>query len=254
MVDSVHSALIRSRLYGALASGFVVPRGHPAAGQIPQESAEESAASLRNLYGSQDLADAWRRLQSAREAARNSDTEERLRDTYRDLFVNLHPGAGVPPYETEYTCGTNDFMKNQDLADLMGFYRAFGLDLGQGERFGERPDHLAVELEFLHFLCWKEARARAEAVGEHIEVCQDAQRKFLRDHVARWAAKFADRLEGSTQEEFFLALAGLLRKMVREEAERLGVPAEPLPCLPVLPLASSEQNVCETDCGCPFGE
>jgi len=254
MLDSVKSALVRSRLYGALAFGFVGPTGDLAYGQVSQESAEEFAVSLKNLYGSEDLTDAWSRLQYAWEAARDTDTPERLHDTYCELFVNLHPGAGVPPYETEYTSGTNDFLKNQDLADLMGFYRAFGLDLGQGERLSERPDHIAVELEFLHFLCWKEAFACTKAVAEHIEVCQDAERKFLRDHLGRWVDGFTERVEGSTREEFFLAIASLLRKAVRQEAALLEVTPEPLQCLPVLPATPGNSMDCELGFSCPLGK
>jgi len=254
MLDSVQSAWVRSQLYGMLGSGFGDPRNDLAYGPVPQKSAEEFAVSLKNLYGSEELRDAWRRQQSAREALRDTKTREQLRDTYCDLFVNLHPGAGVPPYETEYTSGVNDFLKNQDLADLMGFYRAFGLDLGQGERLSERPDHIAVELEFMHFLCWKEALARTENIAAHIEICQDAERKFLGDHLGRWADRFAERVEGSTPVEFFLAITSLLRLAVKQEAALMELTLEPIQCLPVLPGNPGHEMACELGFGCPFGK
>ncbi len=86
-------------------------------------------------------------------------------------------------YETEYGL-PHEFRQSQELADLAGFYRAFGFGLGGPVR--ERPDHVAVELEFMYALSLKEAYAASQGLMEAAEICADAERKFLRDHLGRW--------------------------------------------------------------------
>src|SRR3990172_7014307 len=156
----------------------------------------------------------------------------------------------LPPSTSSPTDDPNpprggDFRQNQDLADLMGFYQAFGLNLRDAEESRERPDHIAVELEFLHFLCWKEAAARVDGDEEHISVCLDAERKFLGDHLGRWADLFARGLEKTAPEGFYPALAALLRAVVAQEVANLDVKPEPV-AVPE-PSSAPEPMTCGAD-------
>lgn len=64
--------------------------------------------------------------------------------------------------------------------ELLRFYRYFGLDFStDGAR--ERPDHLQVELEFMHYLSFLEAGAGDEHPG-----LRRGQQDFLERHLARW--------------------------------------------------------------------
>jgi TorA maturation chaperone TorD len=75
-------------------------------------------------------------------------------------------------------------VKSFELADIAGFYRAFGVEITPGT---ERPDHIAVELEFMHLLAVKEVVAAGrEDGGEHARICRDARATFFRDHLGRW--------------------------------------------------------------------
>ena len=98
-----------------------------------------------------------------------------------------------PPYETEYCRQTFSVYRSQRLADVAGCYRAFGLQ-PSCER-PERHDHLALELEFMAWLLVKQRhalRGGADAVSaEHAAVCRDAQRVFVREHLAWWVPAFA---------------------------------------------------------------
>jgi DMSO reductase family type II enzyme chaperone len=127
-------------------------------------------------------------------------------------------------YETE--CGLpHEFRQSQEMADITGFYRAFGFDLGGVTR--ERPDHLAAELEFMHVLALKEAYAFNGGNAEHVEICIDAQRKFLKDHLGRWVSLFAQALAQTAGLAPYVALAQFTAAFVEADAKRLGVELEP---------------------------
>lgn len=127
-----------------------------------------------------------------------------------------------PPYGSEYG-QAHIFEKTQTLADVAGFYRAFGLALAEGVH--DRPDHIALELEFMEFLCLKQALAEAGAHGpERIAFCAKAQRQFLDDHLGFWAFSFANRLRQRPEPGPFAAWAGLLEAFLAQEVSATGLP------------------------------
>lgn len=141
----------------------------------------------------------------------------------KDLQAAFRHGfgaAGSLCYETEYGL-PHEFRQAQELADIRGFYLAFGFDMGGAVR--ERPDHLAVELEFLHVLALKEAHARLHGVAEQVEVCVAAQAKFLGDHLGTWVDLFVQSLALNTEDAPYLPLAHFTAAFVQAEAARLGV-------------------------------
>lgn len=64
--------------------------------------------------------------------------------------------------------------------ELLRFYRYFGLDFSTGGA-RERPDHLLVELEFMHYLTFLEAGA-----GDAHPGLRRGQQDFLERHLTRW--------------------------------------------------------------------
>lgn len=135
----------------------------------------------------------------------------------RRLFGhNLSPDC--PPYETQYD-DAGIFRRTQDLADLAGFYRAFGLDLAAGDR---RTDHLPVELEFVAILCLKESLAVAKGRGEDASVCRRARARFLGEHLGRWIGAFAAAAGAKAPGDHFAALAALTAALVERDAAALG--------------------------------
>jgi TorA maturation chaperone TorD len=81
-----------------------------------------------------------------------------LNEAYERTFGLLVSGP-CPPHETDYLDSKHAFQRSNALADVNGFYRAFGLTTCQ--RHPERPDHVALELEFFAFLLGHERRAAA---------------------------------------------------------------------------------------------
>jgi TorA maturation chaperone TorD len=141
-------------------------------------------------------------------------------EAYLRIFGHTVKGD-CPPHELEYgSLHADKLYQPHLLADIAGFYRAFGLELTPEAT--DRVDHIALEAEFYAVLCAKEAYARVHGLPE-LDQCLDAQKKFLRDHLARWTPAFSRRVERHTTEEFYQHAARLLRETVLAECARHGV-------------------------------
>lgn len=167
-----------------------------------------------------------------------------LQAAYRHAFGL----TGSLCYETEYGL-PHEFRQSQELADLSGFYRAFGFEVGGAVR--ERPDHLAVELEFMQVLALKEAYAVEQGLSEPAEICHEAQRQFLQDHLGRWLGLFAHSLTLNTLEGTYLALGRFAAAFVKADAARLGVQLEEEPAGPMQPTPFDPDFSCSS---CPATE
>lgn len=139
-----------------------------------------------------------------------------------------------PPYETEYHLNEDTFFRAQQMADVAGFYRAFGLHVRDDLR--ERPDHAALELEFLALLLFKHRTALAQsdddAAEQHAAICRDARVAFVRDHVSWWLPSFAVALRKKSPTGLYAAVANLLAAVLPLERTQVNVPSPPAPCEP----------------------
>jgi len=137
--------------------------------------------------------------------------------------------AGSQCYETEIG-SPHEYRQSQEMADLAGFYRAFGFDVGGAVR--ERHDHLAVELEFMYVLALKESYAATlerENNLEHFEISVDAQKKFLSDHLGKWMELFAKSLAHFAETGPYVVLAQFADEWIKADARRLGITLESRP-------------------------
>ncbi|MFZ5823812.1 MAG: TorD/DmsD family molecular chaperone [Bacillota bacterium] len=190
----------RSRVYATLSRGFL----YPADELLAEMRGGQFARSLRTGLPV-DGAVRAERVQAALDAPGSREAE------YNLLFAGQ--GVPCPLYETEYT-SSHVWMQTQQMADIAGFYRAFGVDVQQS---GERPDNLASQLEFMSLLCMKEAVATADGNAEAAEICREAQSKFLTNHLGRWLPKLTERMEKVGAEGFYLELVRLTDWFVQYE-------------------------------------
>jgi TorA maturation chaperone TorD len=173
---------------------------------------------------------------------------EGRREEYDRVF-GLVPARECPPYETEYHPAKETFFRSQQMADVAGFYRAFGLQPGAASP--ERPDHLGLELEFMAIVLMKKRLAAAGGSGTLVaeaEVCDQAERAFFREHLAWWVPAFARGMRRKAGGGPYAALGELLAAFVFAERCRLGVPAPRHPVEAALIERPDEQPGCAT---CP---
>lgn len=146
-------------------------------------------------------------------AAAAADPQE-VGGEYERLFGS---DGVVPPYEGDYE--RDPFRRTRLLADVAGFYRAFGAEAAGPE--GERPDHAGCELEFLAFLSLRRSECLEGKDAAGAAVCREAEEAFLRDHLGRWLPSFLAELEAEAEVPLYCALAKAgARLWARELAER----------------------------------
>lgn len=207
MTKDIEMPLIRSHTYKLFSLAFLRPD-------------KELKELLRKGEFQLSIEDTFKRFNITSHIPYISDEMiENLEDTYYTVFGHSTPKE-YPPYETEYGV-SHVFMQSQELADINGFYKAFGLDLSKIAF--ERLDHISVELEFMAYLAFKEAHAIREGNPEHIELCRDAQEKFFKDHIGRWVPAFAVRLKKAFGSTFYANVAQWLKAFLDTDAKFLAV-------------------------------
>lgn len=106
-----------------------------------------------------------------------------------EALFGLIISKDCPPYETEFCHWNDPTYRSSQMADVGGFFRAFGLQ-PRRER-PERQDHVSLEIEFVAFLQQKLALAIESGEAEHVNICREALAAFVRDHIAWWMPTFA---------------------------------------------------------------
>jgi len=209
-------ALWRAATYRALALAF----SYPDAETFEQLGADLEEICAHGLTGESGLLPAAAALLAALRAADGAALGAR----HNELFAGE---VACSPYETEYEFDA--FAKARQLADIAGFYRAFGLKAATDER-ASPADSIATELDFLAHVALKLALAGADGRDDRVGVCRDAARTFLEDHPGQWLPLFCRTLAGLEEvDSFYGAAACLCDAFINQEIEAHG--ARPRPAM-----------------------
>jgi DMSO reductase family type II enzyme chaperone len=130
---------------------------------------------------------------------------ESLKAQYSGLFEVGSQGPPTPIREdlqTGQRAGTRE--------DIVRFYDYFGYRLD--DRFAWAPDHLSVELEFMHFLCFHEARDSADRLSWQL-----AQADFAGRHLDNWVPQLAAAVAGLAPGSFYSRALLALRDFVASD-------------------------------------
>ena len=208
MTDSggIERSNFRSNIYAILALAF----------SKPKDEAEKLYAAIVEANESLEL--------SEDVASENRDLG---RPSFSDLakeHLRLFVGPGhvhCPPYESAHRKDRpkleRGLVMGPSTADVRRRYAAAGL--GVSKSFTDLPDHIAAEMEFMHFLCAEESKFRQQGNDEEAKKRQIMERDFLNDHIEPWVAAFADCVLVSTNSSFYKAAANLLKGFTKSEVD-----------------------------------
>jgi DMSO reductase family type II enzyme chaperone len=139
-----------------------------------------------------------------------SQDREVLKREYSGLFEVGSDGPPVPIRE--------DLHLNQPAGvreDIVRFYEFFGY--GLTEKFAWAPDHLSVELEFMHFLCYQEVDMTANA-GDALSF-QLAQIDFSERHLCNWVSGLAEKIIGQHPDALYGKLIAAMSEFLVKDLE-----------------------------------
>ena len=243
-------AVARGHLYSFLASAFADPAGDPFHLALDPQRQRVAVAAVELLRSEtperMELGPGERSpvlLDLSRVVKELTTPGQNLVKAHQKAF-GLLIGKTAPLNETEYCASTDSFYRAQQLADIVGFYRAFGLK----REAKERADHLSLELDFMARLIEKEISAAQSAdphLRERANLCKDAQRKFFEAHLAWWAPGFAELLRRDSAGGLYAVLADALAALIPLERSRFNLPpVTPVGCLPPLAETPRESAGC----------
>jgi TorA maturation chaperone TorD len=211
-MTGVHeSALLRSTIYGVLAHAVHAPADETDDQVGSSASAATLLCELLERAGATAAADVARRLAGTAPSA----------NAARRVFGHT-PESAVPAYETQYGNDTL-FGQPRELSDIGAFVAAFGLTVDPARH--ERVDHVSCECELMCFLAAKEAYALEHRDDAMRSIVADAEKRFLREHLGRFAPAFGERLRRTDPQGFLGTMGSVLRRFVEWDCARIGVEA-----------------------------
>ncbi|MHC4159215.1 MAG: TorD/DmsD family molecular chaperone [Planctomycetota bacterium] len=137
---------------------------------------------------------------------------ESLKVDFTKLFVGPFKLL-APPYGSVYL--EDNKVLGDSTIDVRSCYEGESLDVV----IKDAPDHIAMELEFMHYLVTKQIKATGKTNLQIIQSCLQKQQSFLQTHLARWLPEFAENVRKNAQTEFYKKLAQLTEIFVQKDMD-----------------------------------
>ena len=153
--------------------------------------------------------------------------EERLRIEFSQLFVGPFK-LPAPPYGSVYLEPDRRIMGDTTLEVIKWYNRE---DLFISEDFKELPDHIAVELEFMYYIIFKEVQTYLNEKFEDAKSFHEKQHNFFNSYLYQWVPVFCSEIKENTDKNYFYYLSEALRSFINKE--RITLTSEAKQLLPV---------------------
>jgi TorA maturation chaperone TorD len=202
----------KATLYSLLAKAMNYPDDKLADAIANGEFAEALAGALEDL-GQGSIASDVR--QFGRDMRRKPIKREslllELEKDYTWMFFASKPRAAYL-FESVYREGK---LLQDSTFEIAGLYRDAGLVLN--EDFRLPPDHIAVELEFLSFLFFKELEGSKKEKQEVVAYARELQAAVVDRHLRLFARNVAERLTQHAKTPFYKTVARVLGTLFSQD-------------------------------------
>jgi nitrate reductase assembly molybdenum cofactor insertion protein NarJ len=121
------------------------------------------------------------------------------------------PGGPAAPREISHR---PDTISGGYLAELLGFYQAFGYQ----SPYHEPPDHVAVEVDFVSYMRLKEAYAVARNDLAQAKMAADSAKGFIEQHLGVIAGALAQTMQNCDVLYLKLAATALSRRVASDRS------------------------------------
>lgn len=223
------TAFVRSQIYRLLSLAFLYPKEEffnlLTKGSFIKELKDYFSYILVNNTKevTKEMGDNAIEIITTFEELLSSEFSNRDLSYLEDKFIKVFGHTvhkDYPPQGSHYGSG-HMFQSSQHLADLAGYYSAFGVEHA-GKKL-EGLDHISLELEFMYVLTFKEGYAFENDGSDKVDICVNAQKKFMKNEIGSWGSLFAKLLETKQPDEFYRKLGGLLKVFLEMETAFLKV-------------------------------
>ncbi|MFZ5569958.1 MAG: molecular chaperone TorD family protein [Thermodesulfobacteriota bacterium] len=170
----------RSRMYSLIAEIFRYP-DEPFRRQAQNGDLEQA---LGRLTENLPYPFEWREKEKARLRGLATVSDENIEVEFIRLF---EAGPGSPPIPLLEGLYRED--RQAIFRELILFYNHFGLSYGEGS-MEDRPDHICYQMEFLHFLTFKELMALQS--DRDVFPYMRAEQDFLERHPLLWTGQLLE--------------------------------------------------------------
>lgn len=148
------------------------------------------------------------------EAIREYNNED-LSVEYAKLFVGPYD-LKAPPYGSVYLEGGRRVMGDSTM-EVIKSYHEEGLYMD--EDFKELPDHIAVELEFMNYLIYKEIDTYMKSKFEDAMEVLRHQELFLKKYLGAWISNFSKAIIENSDNPFYISLAKCTEVFIKTDMD-----------------------------------
>ena len=172
----------------------------------------ELLAALNHATVNKDLQTCRTEYQQKNAPDKEAGLLELERD-YTHMFFSSKPRLAYL-FESVYREGR---LMQESTFEIAGLYHDAGLVLN--EDFRLPPDHIAVELEFLSFLFFKEIEGLNGGNKEAVEYARELQKKVVNEHLKPFVLNVAERVGKHARTKFYRTIARVLQQYYSQEEQ-----------------------------------